>query len=93
MPTFYKLGLDLIWFTCADYHAHSANVYFFVPGVVAKDQAAQLAELAGSPPPTDEEFEDMQQLMSPKGVSLCRHHEGPGRIDQQGSILCSRSSA
>ena len=67
VPTFYKLGLNIVWFTCADYHAHSANVYFIVPGIVAKDQAAQLAELAGSPPPTDEEFEDMQQLMSPKG--------------------------
>jgi hypothetical protein len=66
-PTFHSLGLKVVRFVAADYNGNTMNIYFRASGPIIKDQAAKLVNLAQCPPPTEEEFEDMQTYLDPDG--------------------------
>ena len=69
-PMFHSLGLKLVRFLAVDYHGSTMNLYFTAPGPVSKLQAAQYTDLAGSSPPTDQEFEDMSTFLNPLGFAF-----------------------
>jgi len=66
-PTFHSLGLELVTFVAVDYYGGTMNLYFVAPGPLSRPQAAEYVNLAGSPPPTDQEFRDMLQFLNPGG--------------------------
>src|SRR5579871_3764800 len=66
-PTFHNLGLKLVRFVAVDYNGNTMNLYFRSPGHITKDQAAKFVNLAQCPPPTEQEFQDMQTYLNPKG--------------------------
>lgn len=66
-PTFHSLGLEVVKFVGVDYHGNTMNLYFRAPGPVTKDQAAKFTNLAQCPPPTEQEFQDMQAYLNPEG--------------------------
>ncbi|KAH8585611.1 prenyltransferase-like protein [Bisporella sp. PMI_857] len=69
-PTFHNLGLELVRFLAVDYASSTLNLYFTAPGPVSEQQATQYVELAQSPPPTKEEFQDMCDFLNPKGFAF-----------------------
>lgn len=69
-PTFHRLGLELVRFLAVDYGSDTLNLYFTAPGPITELQATQYANLAQSPPPTPEEFQDMRDFLNPKGFAF-----------------------
>lgn len=50
-----------------DYHGGTVNLYFVALGALSWPQAARYVNLAGSPPPTDQDFKNMSQFLNPRG--------------------------
>ena len=69
-PTFHQLGLETVIFVAGDYHGNSINLYFAAPGPLSSTQAAQYANLADCSPPTDREFDDMHNFLSPQSFTF-----------------------
>lgn len=69
-PTFQGLGLNFVRHVAVDFHSNTMNIYFRAPSPITEEQTAKLVALAGSPPPSQVEFQRMRELLNPKGFTF-----------------------
>ncbi|KAL9107946.1 MAG: hypothetical protein Q9227_007268 [Pyrenula ochraceoflavens] len=64
-PVLQGLGLENVIFTAIDYEGRTMNFYFLVLGVLSADQAVKYTDLVECLPSTEQELQDMEDLMGP----------------------------
>lgn len=68
--TFHNLNLTRVRYVAVDFKAHTVNFYFRAPGPLTYEQATKYVALAGSPPPTVPDYEEMSSVLSADGFAF-----------------------
>lgn len=69
-PMFHDLGLELVRHVAVDYDSNTVNLYFRAPGPISEEQAGRFVALAGCPPPSQAEIQEMGDFLNPIGFTF-----------------------